>query len=331
MTEAVGMNAGPLRIGVIGCAGIAWRRMLPALAASPGVRLVAVASRDPAKARRFAERFGGEPVTGYEALLERRDVDAVYVPLPSMLHADWVERALRSGRHVLSEKPLTASAKETEALVELAESRGLALLENFMFLLHPQHARVRDLVGRGAIGEPRAFTAEFAFPPVGDDDVSYSPDVGGGALTNVGVYPVRAALLHLGPDLRVQGSYLHVDQRRGVDVGGAALLAAPDGATAHLTWGMDRLYRSRYALWGSEGRIEVTWAYTPPPTHRPVIRVERQDHVEELTLPAMDQFAGVVAAFVARVRDGVPSGLEGEPVLAQARLVDQVRSGAPHS
>lgn len=320
------MDAGPLRIGIIGCAGIAWRRMLPALAADPGVRLVALASRDPAKARRFADRFGGEPVTGYEALLERRDLDAVYVPLPAMLHAGWVERALESGLHVLCEKPLTGSAKETEALVGLAESRGLALLENFMFLRHSQHSQVRDLVGGGAIGDPLALTAEFGFPPVADDDVRYRPDVGGGALTDVGVYPLRTALLHLGAGLRVHGAHLRFDGRRGVDVAGAALLAGPGGETAHLSWGMERSYRSRYALWGSAGRIEVTWAYTPPPTHQPVIRVERQNHVEEFTLPAEDQFAAVVAAFVARVRDGVPSGLEGEPLLAQARLVDQVRS-----
>mgnify|MGYP001164405655 CR=1 FL=1 len=322
------MTTQPLGIGVVGCAGIAWRKMLPAMAADPDVRIAAIASRDPARARRFTDRFGGEPVTGYEALLERPDVEAVYVPLPSLLHAEWVERALRAGRHVLSEKPLTAAAEETEALLELARSRGLALLENFMFLLHPQHARVRDLVERGAIGDVRGFGAEFAFPPVADDDSTYDPAAGGGALVNVGVYPVRAALLHLGSGLRVEGAHLHVDERRGVDVSGAALLAGPDGVTAQLTWGMDRVYRSRYMLWGSTGRLEVTWAFTPPPAHRPVIRVERQDHVEEFTLPGADQFANVVRAFVARVREGTPTVLEGEPVLAQARLVDQVRKRA---
>ncbi|WP_131740846.1 Gfo/Idh/MocA family protein [Actinomadura roseirufa] len=322
------MNAGPLRIGVIGCADIAWRRMLPALAANPEVRLTALASRDPAKARRFAGRFGGEPVTGYEALLERPDVDAVYVPLPAMLHAPWVERALRSGRHVLAEKPLAPSAPEAEALVALAASRGLALLENFMFLRHSQHERVRDLLAQGVIGEVRALTAEFAFPPVPGDRPVYRPDVGGGVLTDVGVYPVRTALLYLGSGLEVSGAHLHVDEDRGVDVSGAALLTAPDGRTAHLTWGMERFYRSRYALWGSAGRIEVPWAFTPPPGHRPVIRVERPDRAEELTLPADDQFAAVVTDFVARVRDGVPSVLEGEPLVAQARLVDRVRSRA---
>jgi dTDP-3,4-didehydro-2,6-dideoxy-alpha-D-glucose 3-reductase len=319
------VNSGPLRIAVMGCADIAWRRALPALAAHPDVRLTALASRDPAKARRFAERFGGEPVAGYEALLDRADVDAVYVPLPVHLHAEWVGRALRSGRHVLAEKPLTASAADTEALVALAASRRLALLENFMFLCHSQHARVRDMVAQGLIGELRTLTAEFAFPPMADGRNIYRPGLGGGVLAEVGVYPLRAALLHLGAGLEVRGVHLRYDEARGVDVAGAALLADPSGRTAQLTWGAEHAYRSRYALWGSSGRIELTWAFTPSATHRPVVRIERQDHVEELTLPAEDHFAGAVASFVARVRDGVPSVLEGEAVVEQARLVDRVR------
>ncbi|MEU5878746.1 Gfo/Idh/MocA family oxidoreductase [Spirillospora sp. NPDC047279] len=322
------MSSGPLRIGVIGCADIAWRRTLPALAGHPDVRVTALASRDPERARRFAERFGGEPVTGYEALLDRADLDAVYVPLPAKLHARWVERALLSDRHVLAEKPLTASAEETETLVGLAASRGLALLENFMFLCHSQHARVSDLVAQGAIGELRTLTAAFAFPPPADGHNIYKPDVGGGVLTDAGVYPLRAAQFHLGPGLQVLGAHMNVDERRGVDVAGTALLVAPGGQTAHLTWGAERSYRSRYELWGSTGRIEVPWAFTPPAAHRPVIRIERQDHVEELTLPAQDHFAAAVDAFVARVRDGVPSVLEGEAVLSHARLVDQVRRRA---
>jgi NDP-hexose-3-ketoreductase len=319
------VNTGPLRIGVLGCASIAWRRMLPALTAHPDLRVTAIASRDAAKARRFTDRFGGDPVAGYDTLLARDDVDAVYVPLPALLHAPWIERALRAGKHVLSEKPLAADAKEAASLLALAEERSLVLLESFMFLTHPQHARVRDLLADGVIGDLRTLTADFAFPSKGEDDIRHQPDVGGGALTDIGVYPVRTALLYLGADLDVLGAVLHTDPERRVDLGGSALLATPGGVAAHLTWGMEHSYRSRYELWGSEGRIAVQWAYTPPPTHSPVIRIERQDHVQELTLPATDQFGLVASAFADRVRGGPPTVLEGENVLTQARLVDRVR------
>jgi NDP-hexose-3-ketoreductase len=197
-----------------------------------------------------------------------------------------------------------------------------------MFLYHPQHRRVQALMDAGAIGTLRTLTADFAFPAKPAGDMRYRPDAGGGALTDIGVYPVRTALLYLGAEVEVLGAVLHRDEEREVDLGGSALLARSDGATALLTFGMEHSYRSAYTLWGSSGRIVVRWAYTPPPTHAPVIRVEQQDRVEEITVPATDQFTLVLSALVARVRDGVPSGLEGEPVLAQARLVDRVRSAA---
>jgi NDP-hexose-3-ketoreductase len=187
-----------------------------------------------------------------------------------------------------------------------------------MFLCHPQHAKVRELVADGAIGTLRTLTAEFAFPAQSADHIRYRPDVGGGALTDIGVYPIRTALLYLGPQLEVIGSLLHYDRERGVDLGGAALLGRQDGVTAHLSFGMEHAYRSRYALWGSSGRISVHWAYTPPPTHSPVIRIEQQDRIEEVTVAPTDQFGAVVSAFVARILHGVPSGLEGESVVTQA-------------
>ena len=318
----------PLRVGVLGCAGIAERRMLPALSANPDVAVAAIASRDEAKARRFTDRFGGEPVLGYQRLLDRPDIDAVYIPLPALLHREWVEKALSAGKHVLSEKPLTNSAADTAALVALAESRGLALFESFMFLCHAQHAVVARLLAEGVIGPLRTLTAEFAFPPPPPTDARYRPDLGGGVLTDVGVYPIRTAQLYLGQGLDVLGASLNWNAARGVDLGGSVLLGAADGVTAHLTFGMRHSYRSRYALWGEDGRIDVLWAYTPPATHRPVLRIERENHVEERALPPSDQFGGVVAAFTARVRDGVPSVLEGKSVVAQAELVDRVRTAA---
>ena len=122
-----------VRVGVLGCAGIATRRMLPAFAAAPGTRVIAIASRETGRAEQTARLFGCEPVTGYENLLARNDIDAVYVPLPAALHACWTERALGCGKHVLCEKPLTTSAGQTRRLARLADEKGLVLKENFVF------------------------------------------------------------------------------------------------------------------------------------------------------------------------------------------------------
>ncbi|MEU6056481.1 Gfo/Idh/MocA family oxidoreductase [Streptomyces xanthochromogenes] len=315
----------PLRIGVLGCADIALRRVLPAAAGLPGVEFTAVASRDPAKAEEAARRFGLRPVTGYAALLERADIDAVYVPLPAALHAPWVRAALAAGRHVLAEKPLTTERALTHELLAAARAAGLVLMENVMFVHHPQHTAVRRLVEDGAIGQLRSFQAEFAIPRPPATDIRHDPALGGGALWDVGVYPVRAALHHLGPALDVVGCHLAVGPGDRVDTAGAALLRTPDGVTAQLSFGLDHGYRSRYQLCGSEGRLVVDRAFTPGAEHRPVLRLERRDAVEEIELPAHDQVAATLDAFAAAVREGRDMGGESAH---QADLLAALRASA---
>ncbi|MFF3333579.1 Gfo/Idh/MocA family protein [Streptomyces sp. NPDC002888] len=314
-----------VRIGVLGGADIARRRMLPAMTAEPGVAVAAVASRDAAKARDLAGQFGARPVTGYAELLTRDDIDAVYVPLPAALHARWTEAALRAGKHVLAEKPLTTSLPQTEQLLALAEESGLALMENVMFVHHSQHAAVQKLLADGTIGELRAFHAAFAIPSLPGDDIRYDPELGGGALWDTGVYPLRAALHFLGDGLEVLGATLTGGPGREVDTAGAALLRTPEGVSAQLSFGLDHGYRSSYEIWGSQGRITVDRAFTPPADHRPRIRVERRGGVEELTLRPDDQVAATVRAFAAAVRGAVAP----DPVcLRQARLLHELREHA---
>ncbi|MFI1510077.1 Gfo/Idh/MocA family protein [Streptomyces sp. NPDC020597] len=296
----------PVRIGVLGCADIARRRVLPAFAADPGSRVVAVASRDGGRAREVADRFDCAAVTGYDRLIADPGVEAVYVPLPVALHAHWIERALRAGKHVLGEKPLTGDVDSTRRLFGLAAARGLVLAENFMFPCHPLHRRVRELLAGGAIGELRSFTGEFAIPAPPPGDVRYDAGLGGGALLDIAVNPLLAARFFLGPALTVCGARLRRHPVHGVDTGGAVLLAAPDGVTAQVVFGMEHAYRAGYELWGSAGRIRVERAYAPPADHCPVIRVERPEGVEELVLHPEDQFLAAVRAFSHAVRQSRP-------------------------
>jgi dTDP-3,4-didehydro-2,6-dideoxy-alpha-D-glucose 3-reductase len=321
-------TADPLRMGILGCADIAWRRTLPAMVADPGVEVAAVASRDKRRAAEFTDRYGGIPLEGYAGLLERDDIDAVYIPLPALLHAEWIERCLLAGKHVLVEKPMTDSYAKTSSLLELARSRGLVLLENFMFLYHSQHAAVRKLLADGAIGELRGFSSAFTFPPKPDGDIRYQRAVSGGAFLDFGGYPVRAAQHFLGVDLWIVGAVFRHDLERDVVVSGSALLCTPEGVTAQLTFGMEHSYRNSYALSGSTGRILLDWVFTPPETHRPVLRIERQDHREELVLPADHQFANVIAAFVQAVRDGADVRSQEEGTLRQASLIEEIQRRA---
>ncbi|MCC2274754.1 Gfo/Idh/MocA family oxidoreductase [Streptomyces sp. ET3-23] len=318
----------PLSVGVLGCADIAWRRVLPALAGAGETRVAAVAGRDPEKTRRFAERFGCVPVDGYAALLDRDDVDAVYVPLPAALHAEWVERALLAGKHVLAEKPLTTCGDRTGRLLALARGRGLVLMENVMFVHHRQHAEVRRLVADGAIGELRAFRAEFAVPERPAGDIRHQAALGGGSLLDMGVYPVRAALHFLGHGLAVVGAALHRPADREVDTAGSALLRTPEGVTAHLLFGMQHAYGAAYELWGSRGRIRVDRAFTPPAGHASVLHIDGPDGTERRVVPADDQVVNTVRAFARAVRSGLVPPQDAAACLRQAALLDRIRERA---
>jgi dTDP-3,4-didehydro-2,6-dideoxy-alpha-D-glucose 3-reductase len=320
---------GAVRIGVLGCSAIAWRRTLPAVAAGAETVVQAVASRDPAKARRFAERFDCAPTT-YDGLLRRADVDAVYLPLPPALHTQWGARVLHSGKHLLLEKPAATRADDVRALVRLAGERRLVLRENFTFLHHSQHARVREIVASGRLGTLRSLSASFCFPPLPDGDIRYVENLGGGSLLDAGVYPIRLAQLLLGDDLRVAGSTLRHDRVHGVDVAGQALLESADGVFATLRFGFEHTYGSEYSLWGSTGRLRLSRAFTPSGTWQPVLRLEGQDHTEEVTLAPDDQFAGSVASFAAAVRSGRtardPAEADGcRQSIRTAELVDEIR------
>ncbi|MEU8471259.1 Gfo/Idh/MocA family oxidoreductase [Streptomyces sp. NPDC029006] len=319
----------PVALGVLGCADIAARRMLPAMAAGSRVRVTAIAGRDPARTAPFAARFGCEAVDDYARLLARPDIDAVYIPLPTGLHARWTLRALEAGKHVLVEKSATATLAEAHEVVGLARERGLALMENFAFVHHGQHAAARRRLDGDEIGELRVLQASFGIPPRPPADIRYRPDLGGGALLDVGAYPVRAALMYLGDDLEVVGSTLRLDPERGVDVAGSALLASPRGATAELSFGFEHSYRSHCSLWGGTGRLVLEQPFSPPATARPVTRLARQDHLQHFVLGAEDQFARVADHF-AHLTRGPAAAREEEytQILRQAALLSAVRAAA---
>ncbi|MGW4364403.1 Gfo/Idh/MocA family protein [Nocardia takedensis] len=319
----MGVNQPRLRFGVIGCAEIAERRTIPGLLAHPEIDLVAVASREADKAGRFAQRFGCAAVQGYDHLLEDADISAVYIPLPAMLHAEWVERALLAGKHVLVEKPLGSSHFQAVELTELARGKGLVLLENMMFLRHSRHRRVAELLADGAIGALRGLTSTFTIPPKPPDDIRYQP-TGGGALLDIGCYPARAAMYFLGPDLTVDGSVLRYDRSREVVLSGAVLLTNSAGVIAHLDFGLEHSYRSDYELSGSTGRLTVERAFTPPPTFSPTVRIHRQSGTEEIVLPPEDQFLGMLDFFVDAVRGAADPSPSVDETVGLARLLDTI-------
>ena len=214
---------------MLGAAWIAGRAVIPAIEASRNGRLVSIASRDPGRARELASTHSFARVAeSYDAVLEDREVDAVYIPLVNSLHRQWTLRALAAGKHVLCEKPLAMNAVEAEEMAAAAEQSGLHLMEAFMYRFHP---RTRGVVE--SVRDPLYVAATFGFTIRDVANYRMRASLGGGALLDVGCYVVNVARWILGePDQLSATSRLDASREDGVDMTVAALLHFPAGAAA---------------------------------------------------------------------------------------------------
>lgn len=311
-------------IGVLGCASIAKRSMIPAFLASGKISLVAVASRDKTKAQSFADEFHCEAILGYQNLLDRPDIQAVYIPLPTGLHYEWIMKSLNAGKHVIAEKSLALTLKEVEDITFLASQKKLVVYENFMFLHHRQLSFVKELVDSGKIGEIHLLRSSFGFSSLAPGDIRFQNDLGGGALLDVGTYTLKAVQYFLGNDLHVCASSLKSNLANKVDTCGSISLKNGTGQVAQLSFGFEHFYQCALELWGSKGRITMERIFTAPATLTPKIKIETVEQVQEILVPSDNHFINIVNAFANDVLSDYYKDHRAE-LLNQARLLEEVR------
>ncbi|MEU8278635.1 Gfo/Idh/MocA family protein [Microbispora bryophytorum] len=256
--------SGAVRWGVLGTAGIAARAFLPALREAGGGTAAVVAGRDLSRAEEYAARNGvARAVRGYEAVIEDPSIDAVYIPLPNALHAQWTVAALEAGKAVLCEKPLCLTAEEAGNVIEVARRSARPLWEAFVFPFHPQTARLRGLLAEGAIGELREIWSSFNFTMEGTEDIRLDPALGGGALYDVGCYPVRLAHLLFGGDA-VDGHAVADKSEAGVDLETAGVLEFDSGRLM-LSCSFALPFTTYTRLVGTGGEIRLSNPFHPEP------------------------------------------------------------------
>ena len=294
-----------VQFGILACSSIARRRFLPALKLAHGAQLASIGSRDTSKAEQFAREFGAPRHGTYEDVLADPQIQAVYISTPPTLHAEWVHKAAAAGKHVLCEKPAFTSGAEALKAVNVCRAAGVRLMEGYVPKYHPQHARVRALVAEGRIGAPRFFEAEFTYPrPNAAADIRLNPELLGGVFHDSAGYPVGAALMHLpGKPVSVTCVQGH-DAKTGVDDACSMMLQFAGGGLANLYAAMGVQYRSRYAVAGESGRIEVERAFAVPPDMKTTITVETNTGVEKIVLEPADQFRLMIEDFAAQISGG---------------------------
>lgn len=298
---------GAVQFGIIACSSVARRRFLPALKLAEGAQLAVLGSRDAAKAGQFAQEFSAPRHGTYEAVLADRQIEAVYISTPPLLHAEWVHRAAAAHKHVLCEKPAFANSAEARNAVNACRKAGVRLLEGYAFKYHPQHARVKALVAEGRIGAPRFFSAEFTYPRPAVNDIRLKPELAGGVFHDSAGYPVAAALMHL-PGRPVSVYCVQSrDAASGVDDAGSLTIQFSGGEVANLYAAFGVHYRSRYAIAGTRGRIEVERAYAVNPDVKAAIALETNAGTEKIVLDPADQFRLMIEDFAVQIRGDSPT------------------------
>jgi len=319
----------PLRFGILGAARIAPMALVAPAKRVAEAHVLAIAARDPAKARAFATKHGIPRVhDSYEALLADPELDAVYNPLPNGLHCEWTIRALRAGKHVLCEKPIASNAAEAQRMADAARETGRVLVEAFHWRYHPLAKRVKQLLADGAIGAPRHYEAVLAIP-LGflRNDIRWSWELAGGALMDAGCYTV-SMVRHMSeaePQVVSAQALLWSPQ---VDRRMDAQLRFADGRTGAITASMwsRTLLKLALRVQGERGELRVFNPIAPHFYHRLTVRTPSGTTRERVA--GETTYACQLRAFVDHVRNGTPVPTGPDDAVANMRVIDAVYRAA---
>lgn len=280
-----------IRIGILGAAKIAPKSLIPQVKRRNDCAIVAVAARDSAKAAAYGEQHGiPEVVESYEALIARPDIDLIYNALPPNRHADLSIAALEAGRHVLCEKPFAMNAAEARAMKEAAARTGRHLIEGFHYRFHPMFLDILDRVNSGAIGKICAMKAEFSVAiPYSPDELRHRPDLGGGAMMDLGCYPLHWLRTVAGTEPKLISARIE-EGSPGIDLITEAELEFPGGIPARLRTSMkpDQKVRAFLAIKGSEGILRAMNPLHPTRGHW--VSIQRGNETRRYTVDGETTF-----------------------------------------
>lgn len=338
-----------IRIGIICPSEIAFRRFMPALQkASDKIQFTGIAyaspeewfgdiskvlpeaineqqERESNKAQSFIDVFGGKIYKGYQTLIESKDIDAIYLPLPPALHFKWAKMALENGKHVFVEKPSTTCLADTDELIKIASEKGLALHENYMFIFHDQLKALDDVVASGEIGEVRLYRISFGFPRRTQNDFRYNKALGGGALLDAGGYTMKYAGYLLGDTARVVTAQVNYIPGFEIEMYGSATMVNDESVTAQLSFGMDNDYKCEIEIWGSQGTITSNRILTAPAGFVPTYNIKKNQDFETRELPADDAFLKSILKFYNCIVDKNERSLNYQAIYRQITYVEQFK------
>jgi predicted dehydrogenase len=317
----------PLRFGILGAARIAPDALVKAAQNVPDAEVVAVAARDPRRAREFATASGiPRVVATYDDLVNDPELDVIYNPLPNSLHCEWSTAALRAGKHVLCEKPLASNAIEAEQMAQAAQDSGKILGEAFHYRYHPLADRVHALTHDGTIGRLLHIEGQFSVP-MPETNIRFDWNLAGGATMDLGCYPLHMIRYFSGLTPQVVRARAETGPKN-IDIAMEVELELAPGVTAKMSCAMkkDSPLAATLAVRGERGELHVFNPIAPHRGHQLTVKAGSDEKNE--TVPGDSTFTYQLRAFVKAVRGKAAFPTDGAEGIVNMRVIDDVYRAA---
>jgi xylose dehydrogenase (NAD/NADP) len=316
----------PLRLGVLGAARIALGGIMPAARRTDSVEVVAVATRGGKKSREVRDAApDAELFEDYYSLLRSAGADAVYIPLPNSMHAEWTIKALEAGKHVLCEKPFALESEGAQRAVETAQKQGLRVMEGFMFRLHPQTLRLKELLSEAAIGEVMQVITEFGHRLDDPGDVRGIGSLGGGSLGDVGCYCVSGLRLVFGDEPLRASAFARFDEE-GADRELAGVLEF-EGGLGVVSCSISSARRERLEIVGTEGRISLDTPFRADKAGGK-LEITRGGETTTESFGEADPYRAELEEFAAAIREDREPAVGPQEILGNARAIGALLQSA---
>lgn len=326
-----------IKWGIMSTAAIGQSALIPAIMDAFDNEVAAISSSSLEKAKDVAAKFNIPKAYGsYEEMLKDSDIDAVYIPLPNHLHAEWVKKAAEAGKHILCEKPAALNAEEAKGMIEFCKQKNVVFMEAFMYQFHPQHQRVKDIIASGEIGEVKIMRSAFAFymnPSDRGINIRTKPDMGGGSVYDVGSYCLNAIRDILDSEPVKIFAQAQIDPTHEIDMLTTGVIEMKNGARAVFDSSFDASFNAGYEVVGTKGIIEVPRAFRAD-IHEGegIIIIKDANSVVRKEIIQGHQYTLEVEHFAECIREGKDPVYSGEKTIQNMKAIDAVyesiKSGA---
>lgn len=318
-----------IRWGILSTANIGIKRVIPAIQKSNNGVVSAIASRNHERASAVANDLGIEKAyANYEDLLNDESIDAIYIPLPNSMHAEWAIKCAMAAKPTLCEKPLAESAEVAQKMVDTFDAQGVLFAEAFMYRFHPQNQRAQYMVENGAIGTPQIMNATFSFALGNRDNIRLSKELAGGALMDVGCYCVNSMRFITGEEPIRASALANFGAETDVDEQIVGVLEFPSGVRGHFDASLTTFLTHTYEIRGTEGKIVLPTSYVPNHDQNTRIHHWQNDKHEVIEIEAVDQYQLMVEDFADSLLNNRPPRFAPQDAVNNMKVVDTLLASA---